>query len=81
MATIGRNHAVVEMKMLSFGGFFGWAVWLFIHLLYIIGVKNRILIFLDWMWSYFFYDAGLRVIIRPVQKCCRSGISDDRKHP
>jgi NADH dehydrogenase len=79
MATIGRNHAVVEMKMLSFGGFFGWAVWLFIHLLYIIGVKNRILIFLDWMWSYFFYDAGLRVIIKPVQKYRSGGISDDKK--
>ena len=42
MATIGRNHAVVELKKLRFGGFPAWAVWLFIHLMSIVGVKNRL---------------------------------------
>ena len=42
MATIGRNHAVVELKNLRFGGFPAWAVWLFIHLMSIVGVKNRL---------------------------------------
>lgn len=65
MATIGRNHAVVELKNLRFGGFPAWAVWLFIHLMSIVGVKNRLFIFVDWMWSYFTYDPSLRVIIKP----------------
>lgn len=68
MATIGRNSAIVELKRLRFGGFFAWAVWLFIHLMSIVGVKNRLFIFLDWMWSYFTYDSSLRLIIKPVNK-------------
>ena len=68
MATIGRNHAVVELKNLRFGGFPAWAVWLFIHLMSIVGVKNRLFIFVDWMWSYFTYDPSLRVIIKPLRR-------------
>ena len=68
MANIGRNHAVVELKNLRFGGFPAWAVWLFIHLMSIVGVKNRLFIFVDWMWSYFTYDPSLRVIIKPLRR-------------
>lgn len=68
MATIGRNNAIVEMKKIRFGGFAAWAVWLFIHLMSIVGVKNRLFIFIDWMWSYFTYDPSLRLIIRPHKK-------------
>ena len=56
MATIGRNNAVVELQKIRFSGFPAWAVWLFIHLMSIVGVKNRLFIFIDWMWSYFTYD-------------------------
>ena len=65
MATIGRNNAVVELRRIRFGGFPAWAVWLFIHLMSIVGVKNRLFIFIDWMWSYFTYDPSLRLIIKP----------------
>lgn len=65
MATIGRNKAVVELPRIRFGGFPAWAVWLFIHLMSIVGVKNRLFIFIDWMWSYFTYDPSLRLIIKP----------------
>lgn len=65
MATIGRNKAVVELPKIRFGGFPAWAVWLFIHLMSIVGVKNRLFIFIDWMWSYFTYDPSLRLIIKP----------------
>ena len=68
METIGRNHAVVELKKLRFGGFPAWAVWLFIHLMSIVGVKNRLFIFVDWMWSYFTYDPSLRIIIKPLKR-------------
>lgn len=68
MATIGRNHAIVELKRIRFGGFLAWAVWLFIHLMSIVGVKNKLFIFTDWMWSYFTYDPSLRLIIKPIKK-------------
>lgn len=67
MATIGRNNAVVELQKVRFGGFPAWAVWLFIHLMSIVGVKNRLFIFIDWMWSYFTYDPSLRLIIKAKQ--------------
>lgn len=62
------EHAVVELKKLRFGGFPAWAVWLFIHLMSIVGVKNRLFIFVDWMWSYFTYDPSLRIIIKPLKR-------------
>lgn len=68
MATVGRNNAIVELKNVRFGGFLAWAVWLFIHLMSIVGVKNKLFIFTDWMWSYFTYDPSLRLIIKPIDK-------------
>jgi NADH:ubiquinone reductase (H+-translocating) len=63
LATVGRNLAVAEFSRLHFGGFFAWALWLFIHLMAIVGVKNRIFIFFNWMWNYFTYDQSLRIMI------------------
>ena len=66
MATIGRNKAVVNLpKNVNFGGFFAWYVWLLVHLLYIIGFRRKIIVFLNWVWNYFTYDRGTRLIIRP----------------
>ena len=64
MATVGRNKAVVDLPKFSFNGFFAWLVWLFVHLFQIIGVKNKLFIFINWVWSYFTYDQSLRLIIR-----------------
>lgn len=68
MATIGRNHAVLEIGSFRMHGFWAWTIWLFIHLMSIVGVKNRVMIFLDWMWSYMTYDQSLRVLIKPVYR-------------
>lgn len=68
MATIGRNNAIVEMNKIRFSGFPAWVVWLFIHLMSIVGVKNRLFIFIDWMWSYFTNDPSLRLIIKPTKR-------------
>lgn len=68
MATVGRNNAIVELKRIHFSGFPAWVVWLFIHLMSIVGVKNKLFIFIDWMWSYFTYDPSLRLIIKPLKK-------------
>jgi NADH:ubiquinone reductase (H+-translocating) len=69
MATVGRNKAVVDLPgNLHFGGFFAWVIWLFIHLLYIIGFRRKFIVFSNWMWNYFTYDRGTRLIIRPFIK-------------
>jgi NADH dehydrogenase len=65
MTTIGRNLAVVELPSLHFQGVFAWFIWMFIHLMSIIGVKNKLLIFINWAWKYFTYDQSTRLILRP----------------
>ncbi len=68
MAIVGRNRAVVDIARFHWGGFFAWAVWLFIHLFSIIGFKNKIFVILDWFFSYLFNDASLRLIVRAKAK-------------
>ncbi len=65
MATIGRNLAVVDLPFWKFQGFFAWLVWMFVHLMAILGVKNRLIIFINWCWSYITFDQSLRLIIKP----------------
>ncbi|MEL7533396.1 MAG: NAD(P)/FAD-dependent oxidoreductase [Bacteroidota bacterium] len=67
MATIGRNKAVVDFRKLHMNGFVAWLAWMFIHLLYMIGFRNKLVVFVNWVWSYFTYDKGTRVIIRPFK--------------
>ena len=64
MATIGRGLAVVDLPFFKFQGFFAWVTWLFVHLMSIVGVKNRLAIFLNWMFNYLTYNNSLRLIIR-----------------
>ena len=65
MATIGRGLAVVDLPFIKFQGFLAWLTWLFVHLMSIVGVKNRLLIFINWMANYLTYNNSLRLIIRP----------------
>jgi len=62
MATIGRNRAVVDLKFARFGGFLAWLSWLFVHLIFLIGLRNKTLVFLEWAWAYFTYSHGARLI-------------------
>ncbi|HMO32217.1 MAG TPA: NAD(P)/FAD-dependent oxidoreductase [Lacibacter sp.] len=66
MATVGRHLAVVDVPRpkLHFGGFFAWLVWMFLHLMLILGVKNRFFVFVNWLYNYFTYDQHLRLIFR-----------------
>ena len=64
MATVGRNLAVVDLPFWKFQGFFAWLTWMFVHLMALVGVKNRLLVFLNWVWNYVTYDQALRLIIR-----------------
>lgn len=63
MATIGRNRAVVDMKAFKTQGFFAWFVWMFVHLISIIGFRNKFFVMFSWFWSYFSYDKSNRLII------------------
>ncbi|NOY49358.1 MAG: NAD(P)/FAD-dependent oxidoreductase [Chlorobi bacterium] len=65
MATIGRNLAVADLPFAKLKGFFAWVLWSFVHLFMIIGVKNRLSIFINWSWNYLTYDQSLRVLIKP----------------
>lgn len=67
MATIGRNHAVVDINGLKFHGFLGWLIWLFVHLMALVGFRNKIIVFVNWAWNYFSFDRGLRLIIKPIE--------------
>jgi NADH:ubiquinone reductase (H+-translocating) len=69
MATIGRNKAVVDLPTgQQFGGFVAWLIWMFIHLVSIIGFRNKLVVLSNWVWNYFTYDRGIRLIIRPFVK-------------
>ena len=65
MATVGRNKAVADLPKFKFQGFFAWLVWMFVHLMSIVGLKNRLIIFINWVWNYVTYDQSLRLIIKP----------------
>lgn len=65
MATIGRNRAVVDLKHLHFHGFSAWMVWMFIHLISILGMRNKITVLVNWIWAYFNYSTSLRLLIQP----------------
>ncbi len=66
MATVGRNLAVVDLpkSKISLGGFIAWAIWMFLHLMLILGVKNRLFVFANWLYNYFTYDQSLRLIFK-----------------
>jgi len=66
MATVGRNLAVVDMPKpkLHFRGFVAWMIWMGLHLMLILGVKNRLFVFANWLYNYFTYDQNLRLIFK-----------------
>ena len=63
MATVGRNRAVAEFSKVKMAGFFAWFMWLIVHLRSILGVRNKLIVMLNWMWNYFSYGQSLRMII------------------
>jgi NADH dehydrogenase len=65
LATIGRNKAVADLPFIKTQGFIAWILWLVVHLKSILGVKNQLMVLINWMWSYFTMDQSLRVIIKP----------------
>lgn len=68
MATIGRNKAVVDLKNFKFQGVFAWFIWMFVHLFFLIGYRNRVVVFVNWVYNYIRFDREARLIIRPYKR-------------
>jgi NADH dehydrogenase len=64
MATIGRNSAVAQLGSVKLSGFFGWLMWLSVHLVNVISFRSRIVVLVNWAWDYLFYDRPIRLIVR-----------------
>lgn len=64
LATIGRSSAVASMGRWQFRGFIAWVLWLVVHLIRLIGFRNRLLVTINWAWDYFFYERAVRLILR-----------------
>ncbi len=64
MATIGKHKAVVDLPFFKFQGYFAWFVWMFLHLMLILSIRNKLIIFFNWAWAYLTKDSSLRLIFR-----------------
>src|SRR5437762_3082744 len=67
MATIGRNKAVADLHLLHLSGLPAWVAWLFVHILFLVGFRNRVVVLLQWAWAYFTFNKGARLITRNFQ--------------
>ncbi len=65
MATIGKNKAVVDFPFIHFKGYFAWLIWMFLHLMLILSIRNKLIIFINWAWAYITKDTSLRLILKP----------------
>lgn len=64
MATIGKNKAIVDLPYVRFKGFFAWLIWMFLHLMLILSVRNKLIIFINWAWAYITKNTALRLILK-----------------
>ncbi|MGB8803568.1 MAG: NAD(P)/FAD-dependent oxidoreductase [Chthoniobacterales bacterium] len=67
MATIGRNKAVADLRLLHLSGLPAWVAWLFVHTLFLVGFRNRVVVLFQWAWAYFTFNKGARLITRNFQ--------------
>jgi NADH dehydrogenase len=67
MATIGRNKAVADLNLVHFSGFPAWLAWLFVHIIFLVGFRNRVVVLFQWAWAYFTFNKGARLITRNFQ--------------
>jgi NADH dehydrogenase len=64
MSTIGRNKAVADIGRLHLSGFFAWLIWIFVHLMFLMGFRNKLIVLINWIYSYFTYERGARILLR-----------------
>ena len=78
LATIGRNQAVVRLGKLTFSGFIGWIMWVGLHIYRLIGFRSKFLVMINWIWDYFMYERGIRLITPYGKHCEERGLEKDR---
>ena len=76
MATVGKNRAVVNLKSGFLSGRIAWWAWMFIHLISIMGMRNKLNVMLNWVWNYVTYSTSLRLLMRPAKYPLRKHWSD-----
>jgi NADH dehydrogenase len=81
LATVGRNKAITEIGKVKMYGFIAWVIWIFVHLMTLVGFRNRVIVFTNWVINYFAYDSAIRLIIRPVNKKSVGEKKDLIAHP
>ena len=67
LATIGRNEAIADLGRLHFTGLAAWLVWLFVHLIQLVGFRNRVVVLVNWIWDYFAYKRAAPLIVREAE--------------
>lgn len=72
MATVGRNLAVADLPNVHLKGFIAWMIWMFIHLISILGMRNRVSVLTNWIWAYFTYNTSLRILMHTTRYPLRS---------
>jgi NADH:ubiquinone reductase (H+-translocating) len=68
LATIGRSSAVAAMGNMKLSGWLAWMAWLVVHIYYLIGFRNRVMVILEWAWAYLTFQRGARIIVEPPTK-------------
>lgn len=68
LATVGRNRAVADLGKLEFGGFLAWFIWIFVHLMALVGFRNKVVVLFNWAYNYINYDKAARLIVRPFKR-------------
>lgn len=84
LATIGRNRAVADFPKLKLQGSFAWLVWIFVHLMNLVGFRNRLVVLINWIWNYTTYDRGIRLILdgfrtQPAPTAVPAASSDEQE--
>ena len=79
MATIGTHKAVVDIWSINLKGYFAWFIWMFLHLMLILSVKNKLIIFINWAWAYVTKNSSLRLILNPTNGWIGNSISNQKK--
>lgn len=73
LATIGRKAAVADLGFVQFSGYFAWLFWLFVHIYFLIGFRNRLVVLMDWAWAYWSFQRYARVVAEPVDAVQKAG--------
>jgi NADH dehydrogenase len=68
LATVGRNKAIADLGKIKFQGFFAWLIWMFVHLISLLGFRNKVVVFVNWMGKYIANNGGSRLVIRRFKR-------------